>query len=64
MFFGFSSFKELIESAEFERYIVVQQDKGSLDNATIYKAKPNDKYKLIYEQQKQWSKHMKKELIF
>lgn len=58
---GYSSFKELIESNAFEHFVVIQQDKGNVDNAKIYKARPNDKYKLIYEQQKQWSKHLENE---
>uniref|UniRef100_A0A914MBW8 DUF7515 domain-containing protein n=1 Tax=Meloidogyne incognita TaxID=6306 RepID=A0A914MBW8_MELIC len=58
---GYSSFKELIESDAFENFVIIQQDLGSLDNAKIYKARPDDKYKLIYEQQKQWSRHKENE---
>ncbi|CAK5081903.1 unnamed protein product [Meloidogyne enterolobii] len=58
---GYSTFKELIESDAFENFVVIQQDKDSLDNAKIYKARPDDKYKLIYEQQKQWNRHKENE---
>uniref|UniRef100_A0A914NCM2 DUF7515 domain-containing protein n=1 Tax=Meloidogyne incognita TaxID=6306 RepID=A0A914NCM2_MELIC len=58
---GYSSFRELIESDAFENFVIIQQDKESLDNAKIYKARPDDKYKLIYEQQKQWSRHKENE---
>nr|CAD2192091.1 unnamed protein product [Meloidogyne enterolobii] len=58
---GYSTFKELIESVAFENFVIIQQDLGSLDNAKIYKARPDDKYKLIYEQQKQWNRHKENE---
>nr|CAD2139474.1 unnamed protein product [Meloidogyne enterolobii] len=58
---GYSTFKELIESDAFENFVIIQQDIGSLDNAKIYKARPDDKYKLIYEQQKQWNRHKENE---